>query len=713
MTELGSELRRRREAAGYSLSRMATAVYSSKGHLSKVENGRTRVSRSLAAAYDHVLDANGELLALVDGQANPRRRRGLVGLPEHTRHFVGRAPELAAIASALGSRPGVRACVISGLGGVGKTALAVAAAWQAAADFRDGCLFFDLGGQGPHSQSTTETAHHLLGALDVRKDLIPDDHGGRLNLLRDVLRSRHVLLVLDNVRDAGQVRPLLPAEGPGRAIVTSRARLPGLDDAWHVPLDVLDTSLGQSLLRAVLDGSTEVEDSDAEGIAQQCGYLPLAIRIAATRILHGGWEPHELLRRLSSASTRFSALNEGDRGVAATLAVTIDALPANLRALLGALSLHPGPVMTTSAARALSGLDHATTDLLLDQLHEQHLATRTTDSRMRLHDLVQAYAFQYTHPDERITTSMIDRLVDHYLDVTIAADALLEPLRFRPPHRASEHSEPPFDDAEGALKWLRATWPALVRTTTLIDDDRCWQLALATRGFFFREKLFAAWTSTHQQALVTAAGNPHATGMLLNSLGMAYLESGRITESAEHHLRAHSSFVESGDEAGATDALASLAWARLYQGCAEDALRDLTIALESYRHAGRERNVVITLRGLAFALAKLKRHHEARAAAAEALDISSTPVDVMRALNCLAWAAYQEGDLSTARALSTQAAEMTENEYELARALTSLGNIAARAWDEAEAARLWSVADEHAVLNPAVVWETSARVQLS
>src|SRR5689334_24101542 len=87
----------------YSLSRMAGVVYSTKGHLSKVENSKSRVTRQLAAAYDEVLGANGELLAMFDGQPSPRRGRGLVGLPEHTRHFAGRTRELAAVATALGT----------------------------------------------------------------------------------------------------------------------------------------------------------------------------------------------------------------------------------------------------------------------------------------------------------------------------------------------------------------------------------------------------------------------------------------------------------------------------------------------------------------------------------------------------------------------------------------------------------------------------------
>jgi len=709
MTDLGRELRLRREAAGWSLARTASAIYSSKGHLSKVENGKARVTRQLAAAYDQALNANGELLAMVDDEPDQRRPRGLVGLPERTRHFVGRIPELAAVAATLGVHPDVRTCVISGLAGIGKTALAVAAAWRAAADFRDGCLFFDLRGQNDNALTTTETAHYLLAALDVSRDLVPDDQDGCVNVLRDVLRSREVLLVLDNVRDAQQVRPLLPAAGRSRVILTSRFRLLGLEDAWHVPLEVLASEDGRSLFRTVLDGRTEVSDTDAAAVVRQCGNLPLAIRIAATRIVHGGWDAQHLLRRLTDAGTRFPTLDGGDRSVTAALAVTVDALLADQRNHLGALSLHPGSTMTVPAAQALTGLNPAATDRLLDQLHEHHLVTRTADGRVRLHDLVHAFANQHAHPDEESTASMVNRLIDHYLAITTNADALIEPQRFRTPQTVSPHSESPFNDDKSALAWFRSTWPTLVRTTELVEDDRCWRLALAARGFFFQEKLIDAWISTHERALVAAAGDPAATGMVLNSLGMAYLESGLIEASVEYHRRAREAFAEAGDEAGATDALSSLAWARLYQGSPSEALRDLTTALESYRRAGRIRNVVIALRGTAFALTALGHHDHARTSATEGHELSTTPIDVARASSCLAWVAYRANDLGTAWRLSAEAAELTENGYELARALTGLGNVAARRGDDAEAGRLWSAADERASLNPAVVWESSAR----
>ncbi|MET9225426.1 helix-turn-helix domain-containing protein [Lentzea sp. NPDC003310] len=719
MVELGPELRRRRESAGLSLDKMARLVHFTKGHLSKVENGHTQANRELAAAYDRVLEANGDLVAIAEAQPARRKPRGLMGLPAHTAHFVGRTAELTALSAVLGERQNVKVAVISGMAGSGKTALAVAAARAAADSFPDGCLLFDLRGHSPgmHAQSPAETAHHLLQSLDTAQDLIPADPDGRTNLLRDTLRNRDVLVVLDNVRNADQVRSLLPAEGRSRVIVTSRWRLPSLDDAWHIDIDALTPPEALRLFQSLMRGETAVDDGDAAAIVAHCGHLPLAIRIAAARVLRGGWSARRFLQRLADRSTKLAYLEETERGVSAALAITCDLLPPEQRDLLGLMANHPSTSMPVPSVQAVAGLAPGDTDLLLDGLHEAHLVSRTPDEQVHLHDLVHTYAMQHVRPSDELARPAFDRLVEHYLAAAIAADELLEPARHRPAVRASLHSETPFEDAAGALAWMRSQWPTLVRLTDLVTDQRCWQLALAVRGFFFQEKLYDSWIHMHLAALTTAVGDPAATGRVLNGIGMARLEMGQVAESVDCHERALASFVKAGDKAGAVDASASLAWARMHQGEATAAMEGLTAALAEYRRAGRERNTVITLRGIAFALTCLDRFAEARTHATEARRSASAPIDVVRGINCLAWVEYRTGETARARELYAEAADLAEladNGFERARALTGLGNVAARTGAQEEAATWWAQAGDHyAGLVPVVVWEAHARVELT
>src|SRR4051794_5697890 len=198
MKDFGAELKRRRMSVGMSLTGLAASVHFTKGYLSKVENGKARVNRDLAKACDRALNAGGELLALVAESASPARRSagGIVGLPDGGRHFVGRETELEELSALLLGPEGARVCVVHGMAGAGKTALAVAAARRVASTFPDGCLFFNLRGHTPGAVelSPGEALHRLLRLLDVSADQFPADEDGLANLVRDQLRGRRMIL---------------------------------------------------------------------------------------------------------------------------------------------------------------------------------------------------------------------------------------------------------------------------------------------------------------------------------------------------------------------------------------------------------------------------------------------------------------------------------------------------------------------------------------
>jgi tetratricopeptide (TPR) repeat protein len=679
-----------------SLAVMASATNYSKGHLSKVENGRTTPHPAVLAAYDRVLDAGGELVGLAETDVEQ-----LMGLPECTPHFVGRTPELAELTAALTGIDRTRTCVVSGLAGAGKTTLAVAAAHQVRAYYPDGCLFFD-----PHSYSPglprlepADAAHHLLRSLGVPGDRIPTDTNGRLNVLRSTLSGRCLLLVLDNVRDAGQVRQLLPAERGCGVIITSRSQLPALDDARHVTVGVLDRKDAVALFSSI---SSVVADEDAEAIVRYCGLLPLAIRIAAARLACGGWTTDRLRARLARDSSRLTALDDGERSIAAAFKVSYDMLSTDQRMLFGLLALHPGPIMTAAALEALADVDIDEIDETLDRLHDAHLVTRTAEGDVKVHDLVLAFAVRFAlpeiEPEER--QAAVHRLIDHALATLVAADELVEPQRFRPAVDCAPLRRPPFAAADDALAWLKSQWQTLVGVVELATDDRpCWQLAYVLRGFFFREKLIEPWIDTHIRTLVhvESSGDRVAAGMILNNLGMAHIESGDLNRAADCHRRARECFAEVGDERGEIDALSSLAWVRLHQDEPADALRDLTTVLAVYRRQHRDRNTMIALRGTAFALAALGRHDDAQASATEAGALARLLVDTAMCLNCLGWIAHQAGRFDDARRHYEEAAAMAEqasSSYECVRALTGLGNTAAQGGDQQAADEWWAAADE-------------------
>ncbi|MGW0521879.1 tetratricopeptide repeat protein [Crossiella sp. NPDC003009] len=722
MTYFGSELRRRRQECGLSQAALADAVRISTSYLSKIENGRSAATTQVIQACDDALGAEGALAVLAPCRPTPGspRVRHTSGMPGPPQLFVGRTDERAVLASVLNPLDSTRLCVISGLAGVGKTALALVAAQAAGSSFPRWLLYVDMRGHTPGVRpvSIGEAAYRLLSQLEVDPARVPVGPDDRVSLVRAMLSDRRVLVVLDNVVAADQVRPLLVTSSGCKLIVTSRNRLAALDEAYHLPLETLPLQDAVAIFRSVARDMRSDDVGAVADIVRRCGTLPLAIRIAAARFATGNWTTERFLKRLSDESTLLPALNDGERDVAAAFRVSLRDLPAEQRRVLQLLAIHPAGAITTEAAEVLVGTAHGVLDEVLDRLHDAHLITRDMDGDVWMHDLVRTFAAHCAPPelDGREREVATSRLIDYALSLAVAADELLEPHRFRPHVDAPASDRCPFNDVEQAHRWLRARWSFLTEITRLAEGDpRCCQLALVLRAFFFRDRLFEPWFTTHHAALNTAVtrGDHLSSAMILNNLGMAHVEQGDLAAALDRHAEARIEFTRAGDYRGELDALSSMAWVRLYQGSPEDAVHGLTAALDRYQRSGRVRNAVIAMRGLALACSELDRHDEAMDYAGEATELAQLPVDTVMGVNCLAWVCFQAGNLDDAERHYQEAARTAEeagSPYERTRALTGLGNIAARRGDPAEAVKLWDRADEPGILvRPVVVGEGSTR----
>ncbi len=722
-TEFGRELRRRREAAGLSLTAFTARVHYSKSHLSKVENGHATANREFAVACDSVLHAGGALAALV---AVPEPV-GFSGLPAVTSHFTGRDEELRRINAALvGGSASV--CVLDGMAGVGKTALALRAAWTAETHFPDGCLFLDLRGFTPGDTGPTgdDVLDRLLRMLGVPAEDAPRDEDGRANFYRDRLRGKRMLLVFDNVRSARQVLPLLPAEPRCRVLITSRNRLNALDDAVHVSVGMLSTAQAVELFRAVAgERVPPADDGVVERIVEHCGRLPLAVRIAAARFRGSPmWTLPDFVARLADETVRLGTLDDGERSVTAAFTLSYRGLAADQRRMFGLLALHPGREVGVRSAAALAGVGLAEAERLLARLYDAYLVTQRPGGYTGFHDLMRAFALEHALPaipaDDR--DAAVRRLSDLALATTAASDELLVPQRYRP---ALELDDPPpvvegFTDAESALAWLDAEWPNLVALCGMASAKgwhrKCWQLAFLLRDFFFRAKLWDAWIHTHRLAAAAAraAGDVNALAMTLNNLGMAHVDRGDLEAASEHYEEALALFRSSADEHGTTSALSNLAWVNLYLGEHRKALRDMGTALESYRRSGSRRNAAITLRGMALTETELGAFEDAVRHGVEAHDefvALGLDLDLAMALNCLAWTHFRAGRPDEAVAWYDRAAEQAArcgSVHEVARAETGLANAAATTGDQDTAHRLWTSA-AGTPLDPVMVGEERVR----
>ncbi|GGM02658.1 regulatory protein AfsR [Streptomyces fumigatiscleroticus] len=385
-------------------------------------------------------------------------------LPAAVPDFTGRAAFVRELSAALSSAEGrvMAVSALAGIGGVGKTTLAVHLAHQVRTAFPDGQLYVDLQGAGPRAAEPETVLGSFLRALGTADSAIPDSLEERAALYRSVLDGRRVLVLLDNARDAAQVRPLLPGTEGCAALVTSRVRMVGLAGAYLVDLDVMSPDEALSLFtRIVGEERVSGEREAALDVVAACGFLPLAIRIAASRLAaRRTWTVSVLAAKLGDERRRLDELQAGDLAVKATFELGYGQLePAQARAFR-LLGLADGPDISLAAAAAVLDLPVEETEDLLESLVDTSLLESAAPGRYRYHDLVRLYARACAERDEQSPSerqAALSRLLDFYL-ATAAGVYAIE----RPGDRLVDHLERTeypglsFADRHAAQEWLYA-----------------------------------------------------------------------------------------------------------------------------------------------------------------------------------------------------------------------------------------------------------------
>jgi tetratricopeptide (TPR) repeat protein len=329
-------------------------------------------------------------------------------LPPPPRDFTGRVRELGELMSRI-ERGGATISGLQGLGGVGKTALALKLAQQLAPRYPDAQFYLDLKGAGKQPLSVADALSHVIRAYHPTAKL-PEGEVELQSLYLSVLHDQRALLLMDNASGREQVEPLIPPEGCV-LLVTSRQHftLPGL-----FALD-LETLPPEDACRLLLKIAPRIGES-ADEIARLCGHLPLALRLAASALAErANLSPADYVRRLSDAKTRLSL-------VEASLTLSYELLSPELQRLWRTLAVFPD-TFNTAAAAAVWELDaDATQDALGDLLKYSLLDWDADTSRFRLHDLARLFADSRLSDDERPATRM--RHAEHYLTVLGDCDSL-------------------------------------------------------------------------------------------------------------------------------------------------------------------------------------------------------------------------------------------------------------------------------------------------
>jgi DNA-binding SARP family transcriptional activator/tetratricopeptide (TPR) repeat protein len=477
-------------------------------------------------------------------------------LPAHTSHFVGRAEELRKLSGVLDTEGETAGTVvisaINGTAGIGKTALALHWAHQAADRFPDGQLYVNLRGFDPSetSMEPAEAIHGFLGALGVPPEGIPVALDARAALYRSLLAERHALVMLDNARDAGQVRPLLPGSPTCAVIVTSRNQLTSLvvgEGAQPISLDLLSVGEGISLLAGHLGPeyvASELETMNE--LIERCARLPLALAIVAARI---SVSPHvpltALVEQLADERTRLDALDTGDpsSSVRAAFSWSYRYLERYVARVFRLLGLHPGPELSVPAVAALAGIDCDDAGSALSVLTKAHLVTELASGRFVLHDLLRVYAVERAEAEERAEdrNAAVRRLLTWYLHSADAADRFLVPRSQRVPLGAPEPGSQPlsFNDRKAALEWCDVELANIVAAIRLAAgngyQDIAWKLPIVLWGFFTLRKPWTDWIAVHRIGLAAAEESNDLLGQayVWTALANAYRDL-RWFDKAEH-----------------------------------------------------------------------------------------------------------------------------------------------------------------------------------
>jgi tetratricopeptide (TPR) repeat protein len=609
--------------------------------------------------------------------------------------------------------------VLSGPAGVGKTALAVYWAHRVGGRFPDGQLYVNLRGFEPAAdpRAPADAVLVLLDALGVPPDRIPADFDARIGRYRSLMAGRRMLVLLDNARDAAQVRPLLPGTSSAFVVVTSRDPLTGLvagEAARSVPVGLLDPAGARALLAGRLgEDRVAAEPAAVDEIVARCAGLPLALAVVAARAAAGPPSLAALAAELRAADG-LDPLTGTDAAtdVRAVFASSYRLLSPAAARLFRLLAGYPAAEFGEPAAASLAG---GPVGPQLAELVRACLVMVHGPNRYTRHDLLLVYAREVAgaDPDDEVAAAR-RRMLDHLLHTAYAADRRVIPSRFALPLDAPGPGAvvvPPAD-RPAALAWFAAERPALVAAVGVAAgaglDRHAWQLAWVALEYLNRWGHGADAAAAHEVALAAARrlADPAALAFTHRGLGRAYGLLGRLDE-AEHHLeRSAELFTALGSPAGAARTQLSLAGLAERRGRYRVALRHAARALDLFRRSGEAIGTGNALNTVAWYHSLLGDHVTALARNREALSILESTGDgygLAATWAGLGVARHGLGSFAEAVSCYQRALELyranadrfgeAETLHRLGEAYTALGDPAAAREAREQAARIHAELD--------------------
>ena len=656
--------------------------------------------------------------------------RQLLSVP---RFFTGRASELAYLdalldtPSADAAREGPIVVVLTGSGGVGKTALALRWLHQHISRFADGQLFADLSAFGAGGPATPgDVLGGFLRGLGVSGAEIPQDVEERAALFRSVTAERSMALLLDDAGSSEQVRPLLPTSSASVVIVTSRWRLGGvaLSGARLVSVEPLDNDSAMILLnRVVGEERIAVESDAAEDVARSCGGVPLALRVVAARLatrprLRLAGVAEELADR--TQRLRVLVVDDDSRStvsVAASFDMSVRALPAEAARAYRLLALHPGREFSGGVAAAATSIPRPHAERLLDVLVRANLLVDVSDDRYRFHDLLRMHALQLAdaHEPDQARQDAVRAMVSWYLHLAVAADVVATPLRphlgvrYRQWETTPEHDRAPehrFRDAAHALDVLENELPTLMAAQEVAEqrrwDELAWQLGEALWGVFLYRGRFPEWIATCERSARAAArcGDLVAESRALVQVAAAYVRLNQPTTAERWGHQALERARSADDWRSEATAMESLGSAAHAQGRMREAIELYRRSLDLNEQHGLVRGVVLLSCYLGYALRDSGDDSGAIRSFVRSADLAATIADNhsrAQALVGVGTVHARQGETALAIRVMSEALDMlsgTAAPSLRAPVLEQLGELSQQNGDLPAARRFWEQALE-------------------
>jgi tetratricopeptide (TPR) repeat protein/transcriptional regulator with XRE-family HTH domain len=613
---LSELLRRYRTRAGLTQAALADEAGLSEQAISVLERGtrsrpRTDTVRALTGVLGLTADEAAEFAAVARGKGRERRAPAAEAgattadslptpwqLPPAVPDFTGRAAQIEAILSALrvpaNPRNGTVGLVaVTGMGGIGKTALAIQTAHKLVDSYPDGHLYLNLRGYGPGVPMTTADAlRQLLRSLGLDLHLIPEGVEEAAALLRSQLAGRRVLVLLDNAADVPQVLPLLPGSPGSAVILTSRGSLATLPGSRQVRLDALSETESVELLSGVVGADRVVAEAEAaESLTRLTGRLPLAVRLIGARLAaRPSWPIQHLVDLLQDEGRRLDGLGSDETGVRASIASSVQFLETSDRGLdrdaaraLPMLSVPDGSDLLTVVAAHLLDIPVQRADAILERLVDLNLLDSVAPERYRFHDLIRAYGRELA--DQSFTTAERDAGLERLLRFYIGCAWRCHELTHDSSPRlalATIHIEPfpALADMDSALQWFDQEQRNLMdrfaqaSASTLAGSALFPEFALALFGYNEPRR---RWVEMREfgrgaTALATRLGLSMMAAWLAHDDAIPEVENGDLESAAAHLFTALEMFRTQADTTGVARCCSSLTYVLGHLGRVEEAL---------------------------------------------------------------------------------------------------------------------------------------------